>query len=109
VVVGGCAAHYGPVDYYLGTLAAALGDYSRAAQQVGTEGSMTMSNGRKSVSARIRDVLSRITIAHPALGSHLNESALLGVRCSYPPNEPIRWDLGRPAVGSRVVSRGSRG
>jgi hypothetical protein len=34
-------------------------------------------------------VLSRIAIAHPALGSHLNESVLLGVRCSYQPNEPI--------------------
>jgi len=55
---------------------------------------------RKTVSARMRDVLSRIAIAHPALGSHLNESVLLGVRCSYQPNEPIRWDLGRRAVGS---------
>jgi hypothetical protein len=30
VVVGGCAAYYGPVDYYLGIVAAALGDDSRA-------------------------------------------------------------------------------
>jgi tetratricopeptide (TPR) repeat protein len=32
VVIGGCASYYGPVDHYLGLLAAALGDSSHATE-----------------------------------------------------------------------------
>jgi tetratricopeptide (TPR) repeat protein len=35
-VIGGCAAYYGPVDYYLGLLAAALGEQSRAREHFRT-------------------------------------------------------------------------
>jgi tetratricopeptide (TPR) repeat protein len=48
---------------------------------------------RKTVSARIHDALSRIALAHPALGSHFRSSIVLGVRCSYQPNEAIHWEL----------------
>lgn len=34
VVVGGCAAYYGPVDYYLGVVAAALGDHPGASRHL---------------------------------------------------------------------------
>ena len=37
-VIGGCAAYYGPVDYYLGLLAAALGEQSRAQEHFRTAG-----------------------------------------------------------------------
>jgi hypothetical protein len=49
---------------------------------------------RKTVSARIHDALSRITLVHPALGSHFHTAIVLGVRCSYRPNEAINWELG---------------
>jgi len=49
---------------------------------------------RKTVSARIHDALSRIARAHPELGSHLTTSTLVGVHCSYQPNESIQWELG---------------
>ena len=35
-VVGGCAAYYGPVDYYLGVVAAALGDHPGARRHLHT-------------------------------------------------------------------------
>ena len=35
-VVGGCAAYYGPVDYYLGVVADSLGDHSRAREHLRT-------------------------------------------------------------------------
>ena len=35
-VIGGCAAYYGPVDYYLGLLAAALGEQARAQEHFRT-------------------------------------------------------------------------
>ena len=54
---------------------------------------MRVERARKTVSARIHDALARITVAHPALGSHLSTSTVLGVRCSYQPDESIQWEL----------------
>jgi hypothetical protein len=48
---------------------------------------------RKTVSAQIRDSLRRVAAIHPELGSHLEASITLGVRCSYQPLEPVAWRL----------------
>ena len=48
---------------------------------------------RKAVTARIRDVISRIEPVHPALASHLRESITTGTRCSYSPPTPVSWQL----------------
>jgi len=48
---------------------------------------------RKTVTARIRDIISRIEQVHPALASHLSESITTGTRCSYSPPTPVTWRL----------------
>jgi hypothetical protein len=48
---------------------------------------------RKTVSARVRDALSRIERVHPQLAVHLRDSLRMGTRCSYTPAEPTRWKV----------------
>ena len=48
---------------------------------------------RKTVTARIRDVISRIERVHPALGSHLRATITTGTSCTYSPPAPVTWDL----------------
>jgi tetratricopeptide (TPR) repeat protein len=48
---------------------------------------------RKTVTARIRDVISRIERVHPALGSHLRATVTTGTSCAYSPPAPVTWDL----------------
>jgi hypothetical protein len=48
---------------------------------------------RKSVTARIRDVIGRIEQVHPALGAHLRASVTTGTRCTYSPETPVDWRL----------------
>ena len=48
---------------------------------------------RKTVTARIRDVISRIEQVHPALGAHLRASVTTGTRCAYSPPTPVAWRL----------------
>ena len=48
---------------------------------------------RKTVTARIRDVIGRIEQTHPALGAHLRASVTTGTRCSYSPETPVDWQL----------------
>jgi tetratricopeptide (TPR) repeat protein len=48
---------------------------------------------RKTVTARIRDVISRIERVHPALGSHLRATITTGTSCAYSPPAPVTWDL----------------
>jgi hypothetical protein len=48
---------------------------------------------RKTVTARIRDVISRIDRVHPALGSHLRATITTGTSCTYSPTAPVTWDL----------------
>ena len=48
---------------------------------------------RKTVTARIRDVLDRVERAHPALGAHLRASVTTGTWCSYSPPTPTAWEL----------------
>jgi hypothetical protein len=49
---------------------------------------------RKTVTARIRDLLRRLDDRHPALAAHLRDSVHTGSVCVYAPAAPTRWDLG---------------
>ena len=46
---------------------------------------------RKTVSARVRDAVSKIDRVHPALAAHLRGSLRMGTVCSYAPNQPTTW------------------
>jgi tetratricopeptide (TPR) repeat protein len=48
---------------------------------------------RKTVTARIRDVISRIDRVHPALGGHLRSTITTGTACTYSPPAPVSWEL----------------
>jgi len=48
---------------------------------------------RKTVSARVRDALSKIGPVHPELAAHLRESLRLGTRCSYSPPVGVTWKV----------------
>jgi hypothetical protein len=56
-------------------------------------GPTAVERSRKAVSARLRDTISRITVALPELGNHLDRSISTGNYCRYQPTEPITWDL----------------
>ena len=49
---------------------------------------------RKTVTARIRDSMTRIETQHPALWVHLRESVVTGTLCSYRPADETRWRVG---------------
>jgi AAA ATPase-like protein len=76
------------LDALLRELSAAGGLGSRD-RRLGDE----VERARKTVSARIRDSLRRVAAIHPELGSHLEASITLGVRCIYQPAEPVAWRL----------------
>jgi tetratricopeptide (TPR) repeat protein len=48
---------------------------------------------RKTVSARVRDALSKIGPVHPELAAHLRGSLQLGTRCSYSPPAGVTWKV----------------
>jgi hypothetical protein len=48
---------------------------------------------RKTVTARIRDVLRRLDDVHPALAGHLRSTVATGVTCSYHPVQALPWRL----------------
>ena len=48
---------------------------------------------RKTVSARVRDALSKIGPVHPELAAHLRGSIRLGTRCSYSPPVGVTWKV----------------
>ena len=48
---------------------------------------------RKTVTARIRDVLRRIDERHPELAAHLRERVTTGSWCRYDPDPTITWTL----------------
>ncbi|MGS2616331.1 ATP-binding protein [Micromonospora sp. LZ34] len=48
---------------------------------------------RKTVTARIRDVLRKLDDRHPALAAHLRETVTTGGTCRYLPPEPPPWRL----------------
>jgi hypothetical protein len=48
---------------------------------------------RKTVTARIRDVLRRLEDRHPELAAHLNASISTGSWCRYEPDPGVSWEL----------------
>jgi tetratricopeptide (TPR) repeat protein len=48
---------------------------------------------RKTVSARVRDALSKIERLHPELAAHLRGALRMGTVCSYSPAEPTTWKV----------------
>jgi hypothetical protein len=48
---------------------------------------------RKTVSARVRDALSKIERVHPELAIHLRGALRMGTVCSYTPAEPTTWTV----------------
>jgi hypothetical protein len=75
-------------DALVAELAAATGLGGRA-RRLGDQSE----RARKTVTARIRDVLGRVERAHPPLGAHLRASVTTGTSCSYSPATPTAWDL----------------
>jgi tetratricopeptide (TPR) repeat protein len=48
---------------------------------------------RTTVTARIRDSIRRVALAHPELGRHLAVAVRTGTVCSYEPEQAVRWQL----------------
>jgi hypothetical protein len=48
---------------------------------------------RKTVSARVRDAISKIERVHPELAMHLRSALRMGTVCSYTPPEPTTWKV----------------
>jgi hypothetical protein len=48
---------------------------------------------RKTVSARVRDALSKIESVHPELAAHLRGTLRMGTVCTYAPAEPTSWKV----------------
>ncbi|MBE1558519.1 AAA family ATPase [Nonomuraea africana] len=48
---------------------------------------------RKTVTARIRDVLRKLDALHPELAAHLRDAVSTGTTCRYHPNPGITWRL----------------
>ena len=48
---------------------------------------------RKTVSARVRDALSKLDRVHPELAAHLRGALRMGTACCYAPTEPITWNI----------------
>ncbi len=48
---------------------------------------------RKTITHRMRTVLTKIKKAHPSLWRHLHVSLKTGTFCSYTPEKPTNWDL----------------
>ena len=75
-------------DALVAELAAAAGLGGRA-RRLGDQSE----RARKTVTARIRDVIGRVERLHPALGAHLRASVTTGTYCSYSPPAPTAWEL----------------
>ncbi|HEY7489459.1 MAG TPA: AAA family ATPase [Streptosporangiaceae bacterium] len=73
-------------DFLVHELAAATGLHGRA-RRLGDAGE----KARKTITARIRYTINRITRAHPELGRHLAASIHTGTRCGYQPPTPTTW------------------
>jgi tetratricopeptide (TPR) repeat protein len=48
---------------------------------------------RKTVSARVRDALSKIAQVHPQLAQHLRDTVHMGTHCEYAPRNRVAWTL----------------
>ena len=75
-------------DALVRELAAAAG-FGRRTRRLGDP----TERARKTVSARVRDTLTKIDDAHPGLAAHLRSTVRMGTTCSYTPPEPTSWRL----------------
>ncbi|MFI5713341.1 ATP-binding protein [Kribbella sp. NPDC051620] len=75
-------------DVLVHELAAAAGLGGRA-RRLGDP----VERARKTVSARVRDALSKLEHAHPALADHLRHAVQLGTVCCYAPEQHTTWRL----------------
>jgi len=75
-------------DALIHTLAAATGLGGRT-RRLGDQSE----RARKTVSARVRDALSKIDHVHPPLADHLRSALRMGTVCSYTPYQPTTWKL----------------
>ena len=75
-------------DALIRELAAASG-LGRRDRRLGDE----TERARKTVSARVRDALSKIERVHPELAAHLRSALQTGTVCSYAPAEPTTWKV----------------
>ena len=76
-------------DALIHTLAAATGLGGRS-RRLGDQSE----RARKTVSARVRDALSKINQVHPTLAEHLRRALRMGTVCSYSPKQPTTWTVG---------------
>lgn len=53
----------------------------------------TIEKCRTAVTWRIRNAIKKISVAHPALGKHLNLSIKTGVFCEYAPEHQMEWTI----------------
>jgi AAA ATPase domain len=72
----------------LGELRAAAGLAGRS-RRLGDEAE----RARKTVTARIRDLLRKLDERHPELAAHLRGAVSTGAACRYAPDHPIPWRL----------------
>ncbi|MEU9504791.1 AAA family ATPase [Micromonospora sp. NPDC048170] len=75
-------------DALLAELRAAAGLAGRS-RRLGDEAE----RARKTVTARIRDVLRKLDQRHPALAAHLRDTVSTGSTCRYLPPDPLPWRL----------------
>jgi hypothetical protein len=75
-------------DALIRELAAAAG-LGRRDRKLGDE----TERARKTVSARVRDAMSKIGKVHPELAMHLRRSLRMGTLCSYTPADPTTWKV----------------
>jgi hypothetical protein len=75
-------------DVLLAELASAAGLAGRS-RRLGDQSE----RARKTVTARIRDVIGRIEPVHPVLAAHLRASVTTGTYCAYSPATPVTWRI----------------
>jgi hypothetical protein len=79
---------HGEIDFLTTELAAAYGTAAHTRKRNGDTEKV-----RKTITHRIRTVLTKIKKAHPGLWRHLYASLKTGTFCSYNPEKPTDWDL----------------
>ncbi len=75
-------------DFLVSELRAAVGLGGRP-----RHGNDPAERARKAVTWRVRESISQIAAAHPALGHHLQRAVRTGSICVYDPDQPTQWRL----------------
>lgn len=76
------------IDFLTGEFAAAYGTGTYARKR-----NSDTEKVRKTITHRIRTMMSKIKKAHPSLWRHLHVSLKTGTYCSYNPEKPTEWDV----------------